>query len=325
MTAIEILRFIPDETLMELAKETKVDYCVKKLTGRVLFYLLLFSFLKLENLSQRSISEQFANPNFKMLFNLPEQTGTLSHSSISARLDNIDVTFFAKVYELIYEKLSAIYTKEELKKKNIIRIDSTMVAETCNKLSEGMTVGRKSAEGEDARKQVKYTIGFDGFGAVLGKVLFDSACLSEDVAMPKVLASLIEKDNTHKNIYVTDRGMGSVENFSDLSKKGATFVGRIKTNRKMESVRSLMTDDTNRDLGSLELVGDDVVRLYDSKEKRFSEQTFRVVKTKFKVKRDTGRKQTKGKSRRVENEVFFITNDMGMSAKEVASVYIIVR
>ena len=44
----------------------------------------------------------------------------------------------------------------------------------------------------------------------------------------------------------------------------AKFVGRIKTNRKMQVIENLMTENTNTDLGKLELVDDLVVFLYMS-------------------------------------------------------------
>ena len=63
--AWDILRMIPDEEIAKIAKDTKVDYCAKVLTGERLFYLLVFAFLSLpsylptmlvkEDLSQSSI------------------------------------------------------------------------------------------------------------------------------------------------------------------------------------------------------------------------------------------------------------------------------
>ena len=42
--AWDILRMIPDEEIAKIAKDTKVDYCAKVLTGERLFYLLVFAF-----------------------------------------------------------------------------------------------------------------------------------------------------------------------------------------------------------------------------------------------------------------------------------------
>ena len=49
--AWDILRMIPDEEIAKIAKDTKVDYCAKVLTGERLFYLLVFAFLSADHVS----------------------------------------------------------------------------------------------------------------------------------------------------------------------------------------------------------------------------------------------------------------------------------
>ena len=198
---------------------------------------------------------------------------------------------------------------------NLIRVDSSMVAETCNKLKKGFTVGKKPGGGKTSRKQIKYTMAYDGFSAKLTEVFSDSTYLSEDMAMPEVLTQLIKKDSNHENLYVLDRGFSSLENYDNVTEQRGKFVGRIKTNRKMEVVRSLT------DLGNLELQDDIVVHLYDGKKKEFSKTEYRVIKARFKVPRDTTRPANKGKVKRVENEVYLITNDFKLTAKQIAEAY----
>ncbi len=89
----------------------------------------------------------------------------------------------------------------------------------------------------------------------------------------------------------------------------------------MQVIESLMTENTNTDLGKLELVDDLVVFLYDREKKDFSNTKYRVIKAKFKTPRDTTRPNNKGKVKRVENEVFFITNDFDMTPQEIAFCY----
>ena len=48
--AWDILRMIPDE---KIAKDTKVDYCAKVLTGERLFNLLVFAFLSADHVSYK--------------------------------------------------------------------------------------------------------------------------------------------------------------------------------------------------------------------------------------------------------------------------------
>lgn len=65
----------------------------------------------------------------------------VSYSSISIRLSKVDISFFEGVYELICEEFSNLYNEQEIRNSNLIRIDSTMVSEACNKLKSGFTVG----------------------------------------------------------------------------------------------------------------------------------------------------------------------------------------
>jgi len=140
----------------------------------------------------------------------------VTRSSISTRLSTINLDFFEKAYRLIYNKLSTLHTEKEIKGMDLIRVDSTMVAETSNKLKEGFTVGRKG-EGKEDRNQIKYTMAYDGFAAKLAEVFSQPTYLSEDKAMPEVLDGLIKKDSDHKNLYVLDRGLSAVL-YTHLSK-----------------------------------------------------------------------------------------------------------
>lgn len=60
---------------------------------------------------------------------------------------------------------------------------------------------------------------------------------------------------------------------------------------------------------------------YMTEKKDFSNTKYRVIKAKFKTPRDTTRPNNKGKVKRVENEVFFITNDFDMTPQEIAFCY----
>ena len=325
VSAPAVLRMIPDDLLAKIASDTKVDYCAKVLKGERLFYLLVYAFLCADRLSQRKLETVFSSQQFKSLFNYSVDM-KVSRSSISTRLSTINLDFFEQAYELIYGKFSALYTEKEVRNLNLIRVDSSMVAETCNKLKEGFTVGRKG-EGKADRKQIKYTMAYDGFAAKLAEVFSKPTYLSEDKAMPALLERLIKKDKAHRNLYVLDRGLTALDNYKKVAQSEAVFIGRINTNRKMKVVRSLMTKDTDRDLGNLELMDDVIVHLYNNKHEE-DIQEFRVVKAKFKVPKDTTRKSPSGSNRKkVEDEVFFITNvtnepgQLQLTPQEIAEAY----
>ena len=316
---------IPDEELAKLAKNTKVDYCAKVLTGERMFYLLVYTFLMADRLSQRKLESVFASQPFKALFNYSVDM-KVTRSSISTRLSTINVDFFEQSFQLLYNKLSSLYTEEEIRGMNLVRVDSTMVAETCNKLKEGFTVGRK-AEGKEDRNQIKYTMGYDGFAVKLAEVFSQPTYLNEDKAMPEAVRAMIKKDKEHKNIYVLDRGLKALKNYKEFDQSDAVFIGRINTNRKMAVVRSLMTEETDRDLGKLELVDDVIVHLYKNS-KDEDTQEFRVVKARFKKPTNTARKSPGGSNRKkAESEVWFITNvtnepgKLQLTAQEIAEAY----
>lgn len=316
----DILRIVPDEALAKIASDTKVDYYAKVLTGERVFYMLVCAFTLADRSSQRKLEDVFQSKLFISLFNV-EPGKRVSHSSISARLAKINIEFFERAYEAIYKSFSKYYTPDEIASMRLVRVDSTMVAEASNKLKEGFTVGSKSSDGKEKR-QIKYTMAFDGFQAMLAKVFGEAKYLSEDKAMPEVVRELIKKDKEHCNLYLLDRGFSALANYNEVSDSKAKFVGRIKTNRKMEVVGRLMEEGADKDLGKLELIDDVKVHLY-GKDGKVDPHVYRVVKARFKEPRDTTRRNvgSNTKVRRVENEVYFITNDFDLSAKEVAEAY----
>ena len=204
--------------------------------------------------------------------------------------------------------------------KKIIRVDSSMVAKAGNKLKQDFTV-RNKPKTREACKQIKYTMAYDGFSVKLAEVFSKPKYLSEDMAIPEIIMPLVKKEKNHENLYVFDRGMVAADNYDAIDREGAFFVGRIKTSRKMEVLESLLKEDTDLDLGKLELLGDVLVYLLDRNKEERKEHMYRIVKARFKVPRDTTHPDNKGKVKRMENEVFFITNNFEMNAGDVAEAY----
>lgn len=123
------------------------------------------------------------------------------------------------------------------------------------------------------------------------------------MAMPEVLMSLIKQDKDHQNLYVLDRGLSSSKAFWENCNNNASFVGRIKTNRKLDVLYSLM-EDADGDLGKLELLDDIAVYLYNNLTVE-TEHKYRIIKAKSKVPRNTTRPQCKGKVKRGERSVLY--------------------
>ena len=265
----ELLNVIPDREISRLAKETKVDYYSKVLYGRSMFYMLLMGLLRSERASLRVFEDVFNRPEFKIMFNL-DLSETVKYNSISERLEVINVEFFEKLFELFYEKLSQLYSEEEMLSQLIVRVDSTMVCETSSKLLEGMCVGCK----KDGKKQIKYTIAFDGIFPCGVEVFSDQNDLCEDRTIPKVVVMCAEKYKG--KIFAFDRGVQKRETFEELSKEEIKFVCRLKENSRREVVRTIETGNGRR-IGSLFLVSDEEVRLFATKKKKPTVETFRLI------------------------------------------------
>ncbi len=266
----ELLGLIPDEELAHLARDTRVDYCAKVLYGRSMFYLLLYGLLETQKTSLRSLEKIFNSKSFKHLFDL-DVDKTVRHSSISERLGVMDVSFFERAFELFYTKLSTLYSEKELLLSKIVRVDSSMIAESSARLLRGMNIGRK----KDGKKQIKYTIGFDGMLPCCATLFSDKEHLSEDKTIPRVVLSHARKSPLHK-IYTFDRGVCKRTTFETMNKEGVEYVCRLKAASKYESIE--VFDTTVRQIGTLEFFSDEKVYLYRNG-RLLTEETFRLIQT----------------------------------------------
>ena len=192
----------------------------------------------------------------------------MRHSSISTRLSKIDSEFFLLVYENIYKEFSKFFTTKERLKYRIVRVDSSMVAETCNKLRKGLSPGSKKDKTPDkVVKQVKYTVAFDGLTACDFKVFTDPSYTSEERAIPEVVMLNASKEGSKTNIYTFDRGVSSTKTFSSFDKDDISFVGRLKIPRKYDIVALDQVSDNDKDLEELTLKSSQLVHLYGNDSK----------------------------------------------------------
>lgn len=307
----QLLGVIPEALLSHLSENTKVDYYSKVLHGRKLFYLLMYGILENDRLSQRTLEDTFNDPVFKMLFNL-EQVESVRRSSISERLSKVDSNFFKQIYECIYEQFCEAYSSTEKGKYNLIRVDSTMVSEASCKLQE------QCIDHKNGKKSVKYSLSFDGILPCDAKIFTESKYSNEDMALPEVVKSHVKQENDHQNIYVIDRGLQSARTMKDFSKESVSFIIRAKEKRKYIELESFVKEGTQTDLGSLNLVKDSKVYLYTGVpvitkkgtkiwKEELVEVPFRLIIGRSKHEPD--------------KEFWFITNELGLSAKEITDAY----
>lgn len=274
ITVKELLSIIPDGQISHLAANTHVDYCTKVLYGRSVFYMILYSLLESDRTSLRTMEDVFNSVKFKFLFNL-DQSKTVRYSSISERLSVMDVSFFEKLFEHFYNQLSQLYSEQELDKYNLVRVDSTMVAETSAKLALGMNFKHKN----NSKKHAKFTVAFDGIFPCNVETFLEQSQFNECLTIPQVI-----KDHAHKykqQVYVFDRGVNKRIVFDELQGDTIDFVTRLNPGASYQSVEILEQD--NRLIGDLKLLKDEIVYLYNwvnnRKTKELTKETFRLITT----------------------------------------------
>jgi hypothetical protein len=298
ISIIQLLSLIPDEGIRKIAKRTKVDYYAKILDGKSLLCLILYSLIESQRNSLRTMEDIFNSSAFKFLFNL-DSTKKVKYNSISERLSVINIDFFKKTYELIHSQFSKYYTEEEIENLHLIRVDSTMVAEAANKLKKGMNIGRK----KDGKKQVKYTIAYDGKYPCMSELFTEKNYLSEDLAIPKIVYQHAEK-NTN-SVFLFDRGVTKRQFYCNLNQKSTFFVTRLKDQFRHRVINQT-EDGQNRPVGTLELISEQVIQLGVPNSNKFLEDQFRLIisinpKTKI--------------------TYYFLTNLFDLKAEEILAYY----
>ena len=296
----ELLGLIPESKLNELAVSTEVDYSVKKLKGQVLFKLLLYSVIKSERVSSRAIETFFNSRSFQFLANLPLQSKT-RHSSISERLAHVEVSFFEKIYEYVVSELSSKYVADSTQGQKIKRFDSTIVSLSSRLLHVGMSNDSKSGSGkrDNALRQVKFTVGFDGLLPHQVDCFLEQNYLNENLALSE---TILNQRAPYEGITVFDRGLRGRKTFVLLCEENVKFVTRLDERLRYETIEVLNTVFYQTE--TLDIQQDLKVYLFTSNTK--IKQPFRLV---IATNRNTGK------------VLYFLTNIFECSALEITEIY----
>lgn len=305
----QVLEFIPEALLSHLSASTKVDYYSKVLHGKKMFYLLLFCIFDNEKLSQRTLQDTFNSSGFKALFGLGEDE-KVRRSSISERLSKIDSNYFKEIYEQMYARFSELYSNTEIEKYNLIRVDSTIVADTCSKLKEG--IDQKSG-----KKLVKFSFSFDGILPSGVEVFTDQKYSSEENALPEAILKQVKKEEHHGNIYVIDRGLQSTRVMKDFDEKSVKFIIRSKENRKFEEAESFLDEKKSQKWNDWKVVKDKKVKLYTGKPIQNKRGNLHYREEKV----ETYFRLVVIKNEKTNKEFWFLTNEFDLSAKEISDYY----
>lgn len=269
VSIMKLLSIIPDEDIRKIARRTNVDYYTKILDGKSLLCLILYSLIESQRNSLRTMEDIFNSSSFKYLFNL-DSTKKVKYNSISERLSVVNIDFFRKTYELIHSQFSQYYTEEEIENMRLIRVDSTMVAEAANKLKKGMNIGEK----KDGKKQIKYTVAYDGKYPCMSELFTDRNYLSEDLTIPKVVYEYSEKNKN--SVFLFDRGVSKRQVYCNLNQQSMFFVTRLKDKFRYRVIEQI-EDGQNRPVGTLELISDQIIQLGKPDSKQYLEERFRLI------------------------------------------------
>lgn len=214
MTVGELLKLIPQRTFQDLAVETRVDTQVKKLSGEVMFKLILFSMLSAEKLSLRVMETFLQSAKFKSFARYDILDG--KYNSIRDRICTINAAYFERLFQTIF----SIYNKELREESALSKTDSTYVALASKLFRDGMRNGS-----DEKKRFVKYSVNLKGSIPSSVKIFTDQAHISEELA----LAELINDTNCLKgNIVVFDRGIQSRKTFDSFTDSGKWFITRSK-------------------------------------------------------------------------------------------------
>ncbi|HEY6914296.1 MAG: IS4 family transposase [Methylococcaceae bacterium] len=270
ISACDLLSLIPAEEINRIAQKTNVNHCIKVLDGESVLYLLLYALVECQRNSLRTMQDIFNSAAFKFLFNLPAGK-TVKYNSISERLSVIDPEFFKQAYELIFDIFTEHYSEQEIEDRHLVRVDSTMVAEAANKLKKGMKIGSKTT-----KKQIKYTLAFDGNFPCMGEIFSDRVNLSENTTIPEVIYKYAQKNKSA--VFVFDRGVDKREVFQTLSQNETHFLTRIKADSRYKyKVVEELEKGTARKTGKLELESDLKVQIGIPEKKAFYDNHYRLI------------------------------------------------
>ena len=296
----ELLHLIPESKLNEFAVSTEVDHSVKKLKGHVLFKLLLYSVIKSDRVSSRVIESFFNSRSFQFLADLPLHSKT-RHSSISERLAHVEVNFFEEIYDYVVHELSTKYVAGNVQDQKIKRFDSTIVSLSSRLLHVGMSNDSRtgSSKRDNGRKQVKFTVGFDGLLPHEVDCYLEQNYLNENLALSE---TILNQKVPSEGITVFDRGARGRKTFVLLCEENVKFVTRLDERLRYETIEVLNTQSFQTE--TLNIQQDLKVYLFTTNTK--VKQPFRLI---IASNRNTGK------------VLHFLTNIFECTTLEITEVY----
>ncbi len=310
VSVTDLIDYIPDDVIENLAVALQTDKWIKKLKSNTFFKLILFSLLDSERLSLRIMEENYNDPVFQSLAPTLD-ADKIVHTGIRDRLMNINCDLFKGIYENLYQQVSLSYKQRTLSGYNIKRYDSTMIA-TFSHLLTGMRVGNTSF----GKTQVKLTTEFTNDFFIGMNFFKDQGHLSEETALKETITGFsntpISGATKEQSIHVFDKGLKSRKTFEDFDNDSIAFVTRLTETPRYELIKPNLVanqGDCFYDTDELEFIHELTVKLYLSGHGKLTDNEFRLVQ--FYVKDKSKETQT----------LSFLTNVNDLTAFDIAQIY----
>jgi transposase len=288
VNARQVINYIPDELLQELCIKYNVDHQVKKLDGRSMFQLLLYSFLTTRETSYRVIEEVYHSIAFAKVAKAVHHG--VKFNSIRDRLTAINADYFESIFSYCLTRFEANLGSSS----NIISFDSTLVTASSKLLKQGMKLNKKGD-----KRYIKFTMGFRKI-PVHAAFYTDQHHLSEDVALGETILAYSNKED---DIIVFDRGLQSRKVLEQLNVSNYQFVTRVNPNVRFDIIEEYPPLGDENDETQLTIKHDYCVRIFDK-----------------------NNKPTKGFLRLIITSkdglpLYFLTNIKELSSHEIAHIY----
>ena len=292
----ELLAMTPDNVLEKIGQDVCIDKPNQKLTGMIMYKVLLYTIAKTTRVSLRIMESIYASPLFKTMTGMPDQK--TRHSSFADRLSKIKPVYFATIFEYLVNKYNAQLEKKD--GKSIYRFDSTIIGLSAKLFTAGMNYS-----GLKNNLHLKITIGQRGIIPNIVRFFTNQSEASEDIALKKTICEAIIDQ---EDFVIFDRGISAGKTFIELSEKDITFVTRLKIDRKINVIESmkLPVDELNEQEVKLIILSDQKVQIWNNNKGKFFDIPFRLIKA---------------KSLKSQEEIYFFTNNFFCSAYEITELY----
>lgn len=287
----DIIKLIPENVLDKLAEKTQVDRHVKKLSGKSLFQLFVFSLLSSERMSLRVMENYYQSEHFKTWTG--EDKGATKHTSLSDRLRTIQASYFEAIFHYLMDAIPQ--TSKHKKRLKITRFDSTLIRLS----SQLLQIGLPTQKGK--YREIKFTVALEDIPKQLKVFIDKSAVGSEEIALKN---AILNHAQAQEGIILFDRGIRSRKTYKEIDEQAIQFITRLRTGSQYQMLRHL-SHVQGQQVGDLQLE-QDIEILLAQRGLDWLAPKFRLIIASAKEGKEM---------------LYFLTNNRTLPAAEIAELY----